>query len=132
MNLLIGRGHLWEIEVVNELEQDFDVDRFRHEGVVARAKSALTILVTRVTRDGDCGNVVHSGKNFKLFEELITIDVGHADVRNNYRRTFVNGLLQRFGGRSSGRNVCAFATEHRAQEHQSVERVFDYQHVQAN
>ena len=76
---LYSRG----FEVVDEVEEDVDVDGFGDEGEVADGQGALAVLFAGVARDCDGGDVAEAGHEAELFEQLITVNVRHADVRDD-------------------------------------------------
>ena len=74
--LLDGRS----FEVVDEIKEDVDVDGFGNEGKVADSEGTLAVLFTRITRHRNCRHIAQARKETELFEELITVNVRHADV----------------------------------------------------
>ena len=85
-------------EVLDEVEEDVDVDRFGDEGEIAGREGALTIVFARVAGNRDGWNIAETGKDPKLFQELVSVDVRHAYIRDNDVRTLVDCTRQRFGG----------------------------------
>ena len=89
---LYSRG----FEVVDEVEEDVDVDGFGDEGQVTDRECALSIVFTGITRDGDGGNVAEAGYEAELFEQLIAINVGHPDIRDDNVRAIRKSAAQCF------------------------------------
>src|SRR5262245_11150952 len=87
--------HYWGFEVLDEGEEGVDVDGFGDEGEIADGQGALAVFFAGVAGDGDGGDVAQAGQEAQLFEQLIAVGFGHADVGNDDVRAFHNRTLQR-------------------------------------
>ena len=86
--------HDWGFEVLDEAEEDVDVDGFGDESQIAGVEGALSIFFTGIAGDSDGRDVAESWKNPELFEELIAVNVRHADIGNDDVRAVCDRAVQ--------------------------------------
>src|SRR5689334_24033021 len=69
VNYLIGLDFFSsprQVQLVDEVEEDVDVDRLRHQGQVTDRERPVPVLVAGVTGDGNGGNAGQAGQFFQL------------------------------------------------------------------